>query len=141
MPYQLYSFLHPLVSSSLLTQILLSAPCSHTLSLFAPQCERPSFTPIRNRHRKYEKVQSVSWTVNFSTFIRNFCVDHVSSSVVCPSVRNVVCAAELFCGSVSNSVLELFVKSCRTDRSSMKISVVVVILRDRVTAILRGRFG
>jgi len=57
------------------------------------------------------------------------------------SVRNVVCAAEMFFGSVSNSVLELFAKRCRANVSSVKIGVVVVVIRQRVTSIFRVRFG
>jgi len=51
----LCSFLYSPVTSSLLgPNILLSTLSSNTLSL--PECERPSFTPIRNKRQNYSSV-------------------------------------------------------------------------------------
>ena len=50
----LCSFTHSLVTSSLIhPNILLNDLSSYTLSLFLPQCQRPSFKPIKKSRQNY----------------------------------------------------------------------------------------
>jgi len=59
-----------------------------------------------------------------------------------PSVRNVVCAAELFCVRVCLKFgIGIICKKLSNKQEFHEIGVVVVILRDSFTAILRGDVG
>jgi hypothetical protein len=47
------SFLQSLVTSSLFGANILLSPCSHTPSVYVPQCQWPSSTPIQDHRQNY----------------------------------------------------------------------------------------